>query len=273
MKISFLIPFRNNESTIRKCVSSLPDDSEILLWDDHSEDSTASILKSMNCTIFKSDTRLSLGEMREELFNQSTGDIIVFQDADDSRLSARTHYCAKLVRSSEILMTPVVRVYADKLKSPKLVALKYEPIRDFFEINFQTCGMFWSRKLLSEIRFTRKHCWEYAMFYEVLKHHGYLIRYSNVVSAIYTGPGLYSATNKTGQLKARVELFHKALGELNLTNEMFNIGMRAAKTAESILKNEVSPACYSENSCLVGCYTNDSDYSNGKRCLSRCLND
>lgn len=95
--ISFCIPARNEESTIRKCVESVISQDypniEILILDDHSTDSTKLILSDLeennpDSKIIiisgepKPDTWLGKNWACHQLSLKATGDIIVFLDSD-----------------------------------------------------------------------------------------------------------------------------------------------------------------------------------------------
>lgn len=267
-QVSFLIPFRNNETTISRCIRSLPEGAEILLWDDHSTDNTSHILTRMGFKPFRFPNRVSLGEMRERLFRMSSGDVIVFQDADDWRLPTLTRVTAAIVKPDTLLMTPVLRYYTDGTKEAHLVTLKNDPLVDLFEINFQTCGMFWSRSLLERITFTREHCWEYDMFFRALEANAEIV-YSSIQSSVYTGPGLYSSQNRIGQLQTRIKLNARVLDKFPMSNKNYNIGMRSIKAADVLLSD---CQCKNKEMCLVGCFTSADEYAAGKRCIT-CLND
>jgi chlorobactene glucosyltransferase len=95
--ISFCIPARNEESTIRKCVESVISQDypniEIIILDDHSTDSTKLILSDLeennpDSKIIiisgepKPDTWLGKNWACHQLSLKATGDIIVFLDSD-----------------------------------------------------------------------------------------------------------------------------------------------------------------------------------------------
>ena len=95
--VSFCIPARNEESSIRKCVESVISQNypyfEILVLDDHSTDSTSQILTDIQKNNPDSKIRILSGEPKPEtwlgknwachqLSLTATGDILVFLDAD-----------------------------------------------------------------------------------------------------------------------------------------------------------------------------------------------
>lgn len=94
-KVSICVPARNEEKVIEKCVRSLLNQSyenfEILVLDDNSEDSTPSILQHLNIefdhlTIIqgqpKPDDWLGKSWACHQLSQKTTGDILIFLDAD-----------------------------------------------------------------------------------------------------------------------------------------------------------------------------------------------
>ncbi len=100
LKVSLLIPVRNEEKNINRCLTSVLKQShsnlEICILDDHSEDNTASIVSDFA----QSDKRVKLISGKplpaewtgknwacHQLAHQATGDIIIFTDADN-QLSA-----------------------------------------------------------------------------------------------------------------------------------------------------------------------------------------
>lgn len=90
MKFSIIIPVYNEEKTIepilQKVMSvNLPHiDKEIIIVDDASTDQTSQILKkySANVKYLKNDTNKGKGFSIRRAIAQSTGDIIIIQDAD-----------------------------------------------------------------------------------------------------------------------------------------------------------------------------------------------
>ncbi|HAC14614.1 MAG TPA: hypothetical protein DCE78_01535 [Bacteroidetes bacterium] len=96
-RISFCIPARNEESSIRKCVESVIQQNypnfEVLILDDHSTDTTLQILREIKSKNPKSEIKIISGEPKPEswlgknwachqLGLQASGEIIVFMDAD-----------------------------------------------------------------------------------------------------------------------------------------------------------------------------------------------
>jgi glycosyltransferase involved in cell wall biosynthesis len=260
MNVSVLIPFRNNESTIQKCLDSIPPDYEVLLWDDFSEDRTADIARSyQNCTVFSSPFKKSLGQMRGELFWLSEGDYVIYQDADDWRIPENTQTAVPLTRS--VLMTPVVRTPS------KLLRLQEDVLSDLFLMTFQTNGIIWERHVLERSAFPTIHCWEYFMVAEAYMH-GFNFDYHSEPTAYYTGPGLYSANNRLGQLKSRLRLIQSLIKELKLTTAQHNYAVQTVKTTRKILADKFSHPCpLGRGSCISACFTSDDDRENGDRCL------
>jgi glycosyltransferase involved in cell wall biosynthesis len=88
MKLSIVIPVYNEIATIRQlyaAVQAVQLDKEIIIIDDGSTDGTREILKQLtseNTKVFLHDKNMGKGAALRTGFKQTTGDIIVIQDAD-----------------------------------------------------------------------------------------------------------------------------------------------------------------------------------------------
>lgn len=87
MKISIVLPARNEEDFIAKCLASLKDqtyrgDHEIIVVDNASTDKTASIARSFGVKVIKADQEKNVFYARQVGAEASTGDIIVQADGD-----------------------------------------------------------------------------------------------------------------------------------------------------------------------------------------------
>jgi len=85
VKFSIIIPARNAESSIEKCLQALHnqtfDDKEIIVVDDASFDATGKIA-SRYAKVIRSDKRLGVGAARNLAARNASGEILVFTDAD-----------------------------------------------------------------------------------------------------------------------------------------------------------------------------------------------
>jgi peptidoglycan/xylan/chitin deacetylase (PgdA/CDA1 family) len=87
MKISIIVPARNEEQFIAKCLASLKDqtykgDYEIVVVDNCSTDRTAEIARSFGVKVIKADKEKNVFYARQAGANATNGDIIVQADGD-----------------------------------------------------------------------------------------------------------------------------------------------------------------------------------------------
>jgi GT2 family glycosyltransferase len=84
--ISLIIPVRNAEATIEKCLAAAValDDGryEIIVVDDASEDASAALIGNYPCTLIRLDTHSGAARARNIGARHGTGDILFFTDAD-----------------------------------------------------------------------------------------------------------------------------------------------------------------------------------------------
>jgi GT2 family glycosyltransferase len=84
--ISLIIPVRNAEATIGKCLAAAValDDAryEIIVVDDASEDASAALIGNYPCTLIRLDTHSGAARARNIGARHSAGDILFFTDAD-----------------------------------------------------------------------------------------------------------------------------------------------------------------------------------------------
>jgi len=88
--ISVIIPFHNNQNTIKKCVASVLNQSyksfEILLINDDSNDNSLKIIKNFNTKkikLYNCNRTKNPGLLRNILIDASKGEYIAFLDSDD----------------------------------------------------------------------------------------------------------------------------------------------------------------------------------------------
>lgn len=84
--ISIVIPARNSERTIKRCVESIFNsdysDYEVIVVDDSSSDRTREIAQRFDCKIINLEKRVGAGKARNIGVDNSVGDIIAFTDSD-----------------------------------------------------------------------------------------------------------------------------------------------------------------------------------------------
>lgn len=84
--ISLIIPVRNAEATIEKCLAAACtlDDAryEIIVVDDASEDASAALIGKYPCTLIRLDTHSGAARARNIGARHSAGDLLFFTDAD-----------------------------------------------------------------------------------------------------------------------------------------------------------------------------------------------
>ena len=154
-RISVLIPARNEENNISKCVRSILKSksyfSEILIYNDHSEDNTQieiDRLLKLDKRIKKADTKsLSKGWIGKsfacyQLAEQSVGDWILFLDAD-TEFSGKIEDMVSLAKEKNISMLSAWPMIKMDSISEKI----FMPILNF--VVFSLCPVPFSEKLNS----------------------------------------------------------------------------------------------------------------------------
>jgi glycosyltransferase involved in cell wall biosynthesis len=86
MKFSFIIPARNEEKNIARCIKSinaqLEPPAEIVVVDNNSSDKTAAVAKKLGCVVVKEQKR-GISLARNIGAEKAQGDILCFVDADN----------------------------------------------------------------------------------------------------------------------------------------------------------------------------------------------
>ena len=88
MKISVVIPFYNVEAYIERCLESLlaqsypPDDLEIIMIDNNSNDGSADVVRRHPTVRLLSESRQGVYRARNQGVRQATGDVVAFTDPD-----------------------------------------------------------------------------------------------------------------------------------------------------------------------------------------------
>ena len=81
--VSVIILARNEELTIRQCLSSVAWADEKIVIDDYSEDKTVEIAKEMGAKVYKRSLGNDFSKQRNFGLEKATGDWILFLDADE----------------------------------------------------------------------------------------------------------------------------------------------------------------------------------------------
>lgn len=92
MKISCIIPAYNEESTIvgvLRNVRKVQDITEIIVVDDGSTDKTCEVVETIGIKVIKHKTNRGKGAAIKTGFTHSSGDVILFLDADLSSISPK----------------------------------------------------------------------------------------------------------------------------------------------------------------------------------------
>lgn len=86
MKYTFLIINKNGEDTLKRCVNAInkykPDNSEVILVDDNSKDSSIEITKHLVDKVIRNERSIGIGRSRNKGIKKSKGDFIFIIDSD-----------------------------------------------------------------------------------------------------------------------------------------------------------------------------------------------
>lgn len=157
MSVSVIIPAYNECKTVGdvvKAVISLDYISEVIVVDDGSDDNTAQIAKDAGAEVIKHFKNRGKGSAIKTGFNESSGDIVVFLDADIQNLSPK---------QVDSIIKPIITGEADvtktkfKREAGRVTELTAKPLLNFFfpEITFDQplSGQFAAkRSFLSRIK-------------------------------------------------------------------------------------------------------------------------
>ena len=158
MTVSIVIPAYNESKTIEKVIdviNSLDCINEIIVVDDGSSDDTANVAQKVGATVILHSKNKGKGAAIKTGFENSTGDIVAFIDADLKNLTAR---------QVEKIISPILDGKADltktkfKRKAGRVTELTAKPLLNFFfpELKYDQplSGQFAAkRSFLSKIKF------------------------------------------------------------------------------------------------------------------------
>ena len=158
MTVSIVIPAYNESKTIEKVInviSSLDCVNEIIVVDDGSSDDTASVAQKAGATVILHSKNKGKGAAIKTGFENSTGDIVAFMDADLKNLTSK---------QVEKIIRPILDGKADltktkfKRKAGRVTELTAKPLLNFFfpELKYDQplSGQFAAkRSFLSKIKF------------------------------------------------------------------------------------------------------------------------
>lgn len=166
MKVSVCLACFNGEKYIYTQISSilvqLKEQDELIISDDHSNDSTLEIIKSINDKRIKlfSNDRANKGHAQNfnNALSKVTGDIIFLSDQDDYWLSSKIEIMSNYLKYYDIVVSNcyltdenlnIIRTFYSKSVN-KLN--KFIPIWSFFSShNWLGCCMAFNRKTLNQI--------------------------------------------------------------------------------------------------------------------------
>jgi len=85
-KISVVIPFKNSEAVLHRCLAAIYDSSslpyEVIVVDDHAEDGSVGIAESFPCILLHNTNNYGVASARNLGADEASGDIILFIDSD-----------------------------------------------------------------------------------------------------------------------------------------------------------------------------------------------
>ena len=147
IKFSIIIPLFNKEFYIRNTINSVLAQSynnfELIIVDDCSTDNSYNIVKNFDdvrIRLFRNDQNRGVGFTRNKGIELSTGDYIIFLDADDEfiheDLLERLSIFIEKYKSQYIMLT---RRYSDKTVKPNFESirkyLRHTKDNDFYKID------------------------------------------------------------------------------------------------------------------------------------------
>jgi glycosyltransferase involved in cell wall biosynthesis len=116
MQVSVLIATKNDEATIRTSIASalraLPRQSEVLVWNDGSTDSTSAVVRNIRDSrvhLYESAESRGSGAARTSLLNIARGEFVAILDADDVALPWRFWRLPAFMKDTDIGFTSALR--------------------------------------------------------------------------------------------------------------------------------------------------------------------
>lgn len=110
MSVAVIIPNRNNEAHIERCLSSLADDpgvSEVLVYDDGSTDGSVAIIDGFGCTkirLMRGDQPIGASRARDVLIAQTRQPYLSFVDGDDFLAEGTISACLERALADDLDM-------------------------------------------------------------------------------------------------------------------------------------------------------------------------
>lgn len=157
---SILIPVYNAEKTLRQCLNSCWDKSNVHVFLDQCDDLSFAIASEYDIHITVSPVRHGHAAARQHLFWHSHTDAVVFQDADDWR-TEHYDYHVRQLEFYDVLITPFICEDGQ----PHLVEQSGNVLQDLIYGRVQTGGIYWRSSTLRKLEFATTTKWEYWMLY------------------------------------------------------------------------------------------------------------
>lgn len=179
MKVSVIVPAYNTGKYIKRCLTSLLNQTykniEIIVVNDGSTDNTLDIVKKFNVKVIDQENSGGASSPRNVGIKNSTGDYITFVDSDDYVSSNYIESIVNIINdySYDIIETPLLFEFYKKNKL--LTYTEYKLKSDRKSLNFSkeyfnnelryVIGVFYKREVLENIYFDEDiRCYEDNMF-------------------------------------------------------------------------------------------------------------
>ena len=170
MKCSIIIPVYNMERYIARALNSVKEQSyqsiEVIIIDDGSTDQSADRIKDL----IKNDARFvyhhypngGLGKARNHGLRLSTGEFIIFLDADDWIDRDYVSDCVKIVDNNDVIIQPRIMHYTE---TERYITYPKSPKNLFSDINLSCTNKIFSRKYIADLSFTENMLYEDVAFH------------------------------------------------------------------------------------------------------------
>lgn len=118
-RLSIIMPARNCQETvvpaIRSALRSLPQDSEIVVWNDGSTDRTSEAVSSvgdLRVRLLESNVSVGGGVARSELIEATDSEFLACMDADDLCLPWRWRVQARMIEHADVVFGSTVKFWS-----------------------------------------------------------------------------------------------------------------------------------------------------------------
>lgn len=199
-RVSIIVPVYNAERYLDKCLSSLAEQTyeniEIIVVDDGSTDKSAAIgdryagkFSTVHC--YHKDNQ-GAGQARNFGMDHSTGDYIMYVDADDyiakscvaEAVGIAERYQTDLVDFGKVYMLSAKNIFVDTDKSVRHFCSPQEVRQNSRQIRKMIWGKLYKRELALSVRFNNQKRGEDACYMaEILEHCGSMVKYNHCLYA------------------------------------------------------------------------------------------